>query len=324
MIPGLSSKSPKAWDKEGEETPKLSQTAAGWRRAVTADPGGPGRRGHPRGGGHPVSRRNKRAERSLRDRASSTLARRWGAGDGYRGATAPARAKEEMEPRVRVVHKGSSAASKPATRGACSGCHPHSRRPAAPREHLPGHRGFPGRRRPRPERGTGLRARWRRLGFGFRPPRGHNAARELRRLCRRPAADTKPAAAAGPRASRAPPPTDLGLRRQAPAASWSPPSRRGSPAGRAGAPPTCSSPRRRAPGGAGWPITGSERRVTGGRPPRLPPCRLAPRAPGPAARLAAPPPGAASGPAAHGRSRLRAPRWVSPKRAATAPPPPPP
>ena len=148
MIPGLSSKSLKAWDKEEEETPKLSQTAAGWRRAVTADLGGPGLRGHPRGGGHPVSRRNKRAERSLRDRASSTRAPRWGAGDGYRGATALARAKEEMESRVRVVHKGSSAASKPATRGACSGCHPHSRRPTAPREHLPGHRGFPGRRRP--------------------------------------------------------------------------------------------------------------------------------------------------------------------------------
>nr|XP_005910440.1 PREDICTED: protein Njmu-R1-like [Bos mutus] len=83
------SKSLKAWDKEGEETPKLSQTAAGWRRAVTADLGGPGRRGHPRGGGHPVSRRNKRAEGSLRDRASSTRAPRNSRGDSTPNVQGP-------------------------------------------------------------------------------------------------------------------------------------------------------------------------------------------------------------------------------------------
>lgn len=75
--------------------------------------------------------------------------------------------------------------------------------PRPPGNIRPGNLGVPRRRRPLGSAALGPQAPRRRLGLGLRPPpQRHNAAWQPRRLRRRPAADTKPAAA-GPRASRA-------------------------------------------------------------------------------------------------------------------------
>lgn len=189
------------------------------------------------------------------------------------------------------------------TREAATAVPPAPRRPAAPRERLPGYLGAPGRRRPLGSAALGLQARWRRLGLGR--PRRHNAApepRRRRRLCSRPAADTKPAAAHRP---WAPAPGSRSV--LVTAFQTLQPSRQS----RSAADLLISAPQGSGRRGLADHRLGAARQ---GQPAAAPPS-ISPgsaRA-GPAARLAAPPPGAAPGPAAHGRSRLRAPRWVSPK-----------
>lgn len=276
-------------DREADKTLKLSQTAAGWWRAAATDLRVPGRRGHSRGGGHLLLRQNKRAEFSLRTRVSRTQTPRGIGRRRPRGS--PSRPGRRRRWSLVSVsrHKGKDLrrhADEPpeaATAGATRA--PLGPRPRTPPEPLPGAPRRPPAAPPPREQGAGAAGPAAEAAVGAPAARRHNAAREPPRPpppLRQARGRHKSPPAAGPRASPAPPPrTDLGLRRRAPAASWSPPSRRCSPAGRRGAPRTCSSPRRRAPGGSGSPTTGTERRVRGGRAPRLPPCRLAPRAPGP-------------------------------------------
>lgn len=186
-----------------------------------------------------------------------------------------------------------------------------------PRRSLcPGRLGVPRRRRPLGSAARGLQARRVRLRLGLQQPADTMRPESLparRHHCGRPVADTK---AHRPRPSRLPGPATAHR-------PWAPapgsrsvlvtafqtlqPSRQK----RSAADLLISAPQ--GPGRLGL-ADHRDGAARQGRPGAAPPSMSPGSArAGPAARLAAPPPGAAPGSAAHGRSLLRAPRWVSPK-----------